>query len=112
MIAVFIASSVSLGVLIGVLLPRRELVAPIIMSASLPLIFTAGFIWPRELIPRPLLWLSELSPSTNAIQGFLKLNQMGAEFNLVLNHWFSLWGLFLLYSLCAYTVLRSQSQSE
>lgn len=106
MIAAFIAASASLGLLIGVLLPRRELAAPFVMIASLPLAFTAGFIWPIESIPAPVQWISQLSPSTFAIQGFLKLNQMGAGFEQVLDLWWALWGLAVFYALAAYWVLK------
>jgi len=106
MIAAFTAASASLGLLIGVLLPRRELAAPFVMIASLPLAFTAGFIWPIESLPAPVQWISQLSPSTSAIQGFLKLNQMGADFGQVLDHWWALWGLAVFYALAAYWVLK------
>lgn len=58
MIVAFISSSVALGLVIGLLIPRRELVAPYVMVSSLPLIYTAGFIWPLESIPAPLIWIS------------------------------------------------------
>ena len=101
MIVAFISASVAFGILLGLLLPRRELAAPVVMLSSLPMAFTAGFIWPRDLLPQPVLWISQWFPSTSAIQGFLKLNQMGAEFSQVLNHWFSLWALAGFFSLLA-----------
>lgn len=109
MITAFIASTVSLGILIGLLLPRRELAAPLVMVSSLPLVFTAGFVWPLESIPPPVLWISDIFPSTAAIQGFLKLNQMGADFNLVLNHWWWMWGLCVFYTLFAYHLLSTRA---
>jgi ABC-2 type transport system permease protein len=111
MIAAFLAASTALGILLGLLLPRRELAAPLVMISSLPMVFTAGFVWPRELLPEPVLWISQWFPSTAAIQGFLKLNQMGAEFTLVLNHWWSLWalaGFFSMLSLLLLTKTETQ----
>ncbi|MCG6282963.1 ABC transporter permease, partial [Vibrio diabolicus] len=46
---------------------------------------------PVEMIPTPLLWLAQLSPSTNAIKGFLALNQMGASWQQIANYWSTLW---------------------
>ena len=105
MMSAFISASVALGILIGLLLPRRELAAPMVMISSLPMAFTAGFIWPRELLPEPVLWISQWFPSTSAIQGFLKLNQMGAEFSQVINHWWSLWALTAFFSLTSFILL-------
>ena len=62
MIAAFIAASTTLGILVGLLLPRRELAAPMVMLSSLPMVFTAGFVWPRELLPEPVLWISQWLP--------------------------------------------------
>ena len=65
-------ASVALGILLGLLLPGSEWAPPVVMVSSLP---------------EPVLWISHWFPSTHAIQGFLNLNQMGAEFSQVLNHW-------------------------
>jgi len=112
MIVAFIAATAALGVLIGVVLPRRELVAPFVMMSSLPLAFTAGFIWPVELIPEPIVWLTQMAPSTSAIQGFLKLNQMGASIVQVANHWWTLVGLAVLYGLVAYKLLHRRYANQ
>jgi ABC-2 type transport system permease protein len=93
------------------LLPRRELAAPMIMICSLPMAFTAGFIWPRELLPEPVLWISQFFPSTSAIQGFLKINQMGAEFHQVLDHWWVLWGLSAFFTLLSLLLMTQSKQS-
>lgn len=111
MIIAFISASVTLGILIGLLLPRRELAAPMIMICSLPMAFTAGFIWPRELLPEPVLWISQFFPSTSAIQGFLKLNQMGAEFHQVLDHWWILWGLSAFFTLLSLLLMTRSNRS-
>ena len=60
------------------------------MASSLPLVFTAGFVWPLESVPWVIQSVSQLAPTTSAIQGFLKLNQMGAEFRQVAGHVVSL----------------------
>ena len=106
MILAFTGATTALGLLFGVLVPRTELVAPIVMISSLPLVFSAGFVWPLESLPRAIIMISELAPSTAAIQGFLKLNQMGATFPQVFSHWLWLLFLFLLFSTSAWVILR------
>jgi ABC-2 type transport system permease protein len=108
MILTFTGATTALGLLFGVLVPRTELISPIVMISSLPLAFSAGFVWPLESIPWVIRFASELAPSTSAIQGFLKLNQMGASFSQVFSHWFWLLCLFLLFSSSAWIILRRQ----
>jgi len=105
MITAFLAASVALGILLGLLLPGSEWAPPVVMVSSLPMAFTAGFIWPIELLPEPVFWISQWFPSTHAIQGFLKLNQMGAEFSQVLDHWWSLWALAVFFFSLSLVVL-------
>ncbi len=90
MIIAFVAASAALAVFLGVAFRKRELVAPVVMASSLPLVFTAGFVWPLESVPWVIQSVSQLAPTTSAIQGFLKLNQMGAEFRQVAGHVVSL----------------------
>jgi ABC-2 type transport system permease protein len=106
MIMAFTGATTALGLLFGVLVPRTELIAPIVMISSLPLVFSAGFVWPLESVPWVIGAICDLAPSTDAIQGFLKLNQMGATFPQVFPHWVWLLFLFLLYSTSAWVILR------
>lgn len=55
-----------------------------LVPTSIPIIFLAGFAWPVESIPKPLVALSMLIPSTASIQAFLNVDQMGASFYQVL----------------------------
>lgn len=103
-IAVFVAATSALGTLLGVLLPRRELVAPVVMVTSLPLVFTAGFVWPAESIPAPILTLSHLFPAGTAIQSFLKLNQMSAGLDLVAGHCWILVAQACIYLTLAHSI--------
>jgi len=102
----FILSTVFLGILFGGLLKNQESATPIVLLTSLPLIFSAGFIWPKEAIPELITYFSLFFPSTPAIQGFLKLNQMGAEFSGVLVQYSTLWLQAILYLMLSIYVLR------
>lgn len=102
----FILSTIFLGILFGGLLKNQESPTPVILLTSLPLIFSAGFIWPREAIPELITYFSLFFPSTPAMQGFLKLNQMGAEFSGVLVQYGILWLQVVLYLMLSIYVLR------
>jgi ABC-2 type transport system permease protein len=66
------------GIALGCWMGARERALQIIGGISIPLLFLSGFAFPVESISTPLVWLSSLLPTTPGIQGFIKLNQMGA----------------------------------
>ncbi|HHX8659483.1 TPA: ABC transporter permease [Vibrio diabolicus] len=106
----FFLGCCGLGFWLGYLLPRRELVTLVVVVSSMPLIFLAGFIWPVEAIPAPLLWIADLSPSTWAIKAFLALNQMGATWQQVAPHWTALWALTVLWGSVAYWIAKRNNK--
>jgi len=67
------------GIALGCWMGARERALQIIGGISIPLLFLSGFAFPVESISPPLVWLSALLPTTSGIQGFIKLNQMGAS---------------------------------
>ncbi|AIW13957.1 ABC transporter permease [Vibrio tubiashii] len=87
----FLIASCAIGIWLGSITPRRELVTLVVLVSSMPLVFSAGFIWPIEAIPAPMVWLSELFPSTPAIQSFLTLNQMGGTWQSIGENYTQLW---------------------
>jgi ABC-2 type transport system permease protein len=102
----FLLSAAFLGICLGALLPRRELTTLLVLISSMPLIFTSGFIWPISAIPAPIVAVSQLVPVIPAIQAFLALNQMGAEFSEILPLWYQLWLCTVLYGALAWWLLR------
>ncbi len=104
----FLLSVGMLGILLGTFFKGREYATPAILLSSLPLVFSAGFVWPKESMPQILIWLSELSPSTPGIQGFLRLNQMGADFGQVMPQYTLLWIQTILFGSMSYWLLKRQ----
>lgn len=102
----FFISSCAIGIWLGSVTPRRELVTLVVLISSMPLIFSAGFIWPVEMIPSPIVWLSQLFPSTPAIQSFLALNQMGADWTQIREGYLQLWVLAAGWSVFSYLAFR------
>ncbi|NVD06584.1 ABC transporter permease [Vibrio sp. JPW-9-11-11] len=102
----FLLATIAMGIWLGSVTPRRELVTLVVLISSMPLIFSAGFIWPVEMIPTPLVWLSELFPSTPAIQGFLRLNQMGGSWQSVSSEYTQLWVQCVVWTALGYWAYR------
>ncbi|MEA1917940.1 MAG: ABC transporter permease [Campylobacterota bacterium] len=71
-------SVVMMGLSLGELLKKRAYVTPIVLATSMPLVFSAAFVWPLQDVEEIVLLISLFFPSNPAIFGFLSLNQMGA----------------------------------
>ncbi len=100
----FLAASLALGLFLGSLFNNREAATPAILFSSLPIIFSAGFVWPKEAVPEFILMLSNAIPVIPAIHGFLGLNQMAASFDMVSDTYALLWGQAVVYFILAYVV--------
>jgi len=79
--ALYALAVAGLGIALGSWMGTRERALQIIGGISIPLLFLSGFAFPVESISAPLVWFSHLLPSTPGIQGFIKLNQMGATWH-------------------------------
>ncbi|MDC5820011.1 ABC transporter permease [Vibrio europaeus] len=108
----FLMASCAIGIWLGSITPRRELVTLVVLVSSMPLVFSAGFIWPIEAIPAPMVWLSELFPSTPAIQGFLTLNQMGGTWQNISDNYTQLWLQSLVWFSIALWSLKTSLKSD
>jgi ABC-2 type transport system permease protein len=76
---------------------RRETAVLLFIAASLPLFFTVGVSWPVEAIPNVIREASRAFPSTSAIDGLVRINQMGASLHDVAKDWAFLWALVAIY---------------
>ncbi len=104
-------SVIFFGMTIGQLIPRPELATVIGIVMSLPLIFSIGFIWPTSSIPTLINVIANFIPATPAINGLLRINQMGACFDQVVSLCIQLWGLVFIYAATSY-LLITQSQKR
>jgi ABC-2 type transport system permease protein len=72
----------------------------------------AGFSWPREAIPKPVLAASYIFPSDLAIDGIVRIGQLGASLWEVAHDWRGLWALAVIYFalavISAFVVKRRQ----
>jgi ABC-2 type transport system permease protein len=93
----FILATSFLGQALGLVFRHRETAVLLVLASSLPQFFLVGVSWPAEALPGVLRQARELLPSVNAIDGVVRINQMGASLAEVRPDWMRLWALTLLY---------------
>jgi ABC-2 type transport system permease protein len=93
---------------------RRETAILLFIAVSLPLFFQVGVSWPVEALPDFIRAASRVFPSTSAIDGFVRINQMGASVMEVRRDWTTLWILTIVYGLlaAASTVIVSRNEAR
>ena len=101
MVLPFVLSVSFLAQFISAWFTRRETAVVLFIAVSLPLFFMVGVSWPVEAIPDFICAASRAFPSTSAIDGLVRINQMGATLHDVSRDWISLWALTGIYGLLA-----------
>jgi ABC-2 type transport system permease protein len=94
---VFLLATSFMGQAIGAWFTRPENATLLLLATSLPQFFTAGFAWPREAIPDAAIALGRIFPADFAIDGLVRINQLGASIWEVAHDWLGLWCLALGY---------------
>ena len=93
----FLLAVIFFGLTISALVRYRENVILLIVFASVPLLFLSGVSWPISSIPSYLQGLSWLFPSTFGIQGYMRINSMGATLGDVHPEVIALWAQAIVY---------------
>lgn len=93
----FVLAVSGLGLVVSALLRRALAVQLTCAAIGLPFFFLAGFAWPVEAIPEAVRRVATLVPSTAAIDGLVRLSQLGASLGDVRGRFLTLWALALLY---------------
>jgi ABC-2 type transport system permease protein len=101
MVVPFVLSVSFLAQFISLWFKRRETAVLLFIALSLPLFFMVGVSWPVEAIPDALRAASRAFPSTSAIDGLVRINQMGATLHDVSQDLTALWVLTAVYGLLA-----------
>lgn len=86
---------------LAALFRRAEEVQVVLLALGLPFFFLSGFAWPIEAIPPALNLAAQLVPSTPAIDGMVRIGQMGAELPQVAGTLWHLWALVAGFGLIA-----------
>ena len=101
MLLPFILSVSFLGQFVSTWFRHRETAVLLFIATSLPLFFLVGVAWPVEAIPPILQAVRYIFPSSSAIDGLVRINQMGATLADVSADWVRLWILTALYLVLA-----------
>jgi ABC-2 type transport system permease protein len=113
---VFLLATSFMGQAIGAWFTRPENATLLLLATSLPQFFTAGFAWPREAIPDAAIALGQMFPADSAIDGLVRINQLGASIWEVAHDWLGLWCLALAYFalavISALAVKRGQGHAQ
>jgi len=102
----FILATSLMGQAAGAFFRRRETAVLLFIATTLPQFFLVGVSWPEEAIPAALRPIGLIFPSNAAIDGLVRINQMGARLGEVAHDWQALWVLVAVY--LAVAVLASR----
>jgi ABC-2 type transport system permease protein len=107
----FVLSVAGLGLVVAGVFRRPIRVQLILAAAGLPLFMVSGFSWPSEAIPPAIRLFSYLVPSTSAIDGFVKLSQLGAPLAAVKSELLTLTALAIFYNVVAIVLVAREGES-
>lgn len=107
----FVMATGALGLVVAALF-RSPLAVQLTMAAiGMPFFFLSGFSWPVEAMPKTAQWLAQLVPSSAAIDGFVRLGQLGATLSDVRGQVGVLCALAIVYALAA-VLLEARSRGR
>src|SRR6516164_8515006 len=113
--SLFTLATSFMGQAAGAWFKHPETPTLIFLGTSLPQLFVTGFSWPREAIPRPALIAGYIFPSDFAIDGIVRIGQLGASLWEVARDWRGLWALaavyFVLAVISAFLVKRRRAHA-
>ena len=87
---------------------NRETCMLLFVFTSVPLLFLSGISWPGSAMPSFWRYFSYLFPSTFGINGYVRINSMGATLNEVAFEYRALWMQTGIYFLTTCLVYRRQ----
>ncbi len=100
----FILAVSGLGLVMAAIF-RKPLAVQLASAAiGLPFFFLADFAWPSEAIPPAIRLVSFLLPSTSAIDGIVRVSQLGGTVSDAHLQFLTLWGLAGVYGLIAIVI--------
>lgn len=95
-----------LGQALAALARERESSFLVIVATSVVFLFLSGLTWPRYAMNSLWIALGSLIPSTWGIEGFVRINTNAATLAENSRPFLWLWGLAIVYFICAVVVTR------
>lgn len=104
----YLLSCIFFAMTCSIFIHHREACMMIYVFTSLPLLFISGISWPGSAIPGFWEIVSYIFPSTFGINGFVRINTMGASLADVATEYRMLWIQAGVYFLTTCTVYQHQ----
>ncbi len=104
----YLASCIFCAMSLSIFIRNRETCMLIYVFTSVPLLFISGISWPGAAIPAFWKYFSYLFPSTFGINGYVKINNMGASLSQISFEYYALWIQTCIYFLTTCIVYRWQ----
>ncbi len=95
--SLFVLATSFMAQAVGIWFKYPETPTLIFLGTSLPQFFLTGFSWPREAIPEAVRTVGYIFPSDFAIDGIVRINQLGASLWEVIRDWRGLGALVVIY---------------
>ena len=93
----YLLACINLGIAISTVCRYREQSIMLLLWTSIPILMLSGASLPREAIPDWLYAFGQIFPSSHGVQGFIRVQSMGANLEEVMPEVRNLWILTLIY---------------
>lgn len=87
----FLLATIFFSMTISAFIPNRETSMILFMFFSVILLFLSGIVWPQSNINGYWRLFAWIFPSTHGVQGYIKINTMGADVQHASFEYISLW---------------------
>lgn len=108
----YVLSIIFLGITLASLFRHRENSLIILLFTSIPLLMISGISVPKEAMPLWLYEFGKIFPSSAGINGFIRLQTVGASLKDVTPELLNLWILTGIYFLTACLGMRRLAREE
>jgi len=109
---VFLASVINLGMVVSQVFLRRESSMQLFLYLSIPILFLANFSWPSYLMPKWMVMVSYILPSTFAVPAWLSIEQMGADIYEVAPRLYQLAIQAIVYLILGLLLTRARDKAK
>ncbi len=104
----FLLAAIFFAMTVSVAVRHRESCMLLVVFTSVPLLFISGISWPGTAVPDFWKAFSYIFPSTFGINGYVRINSMGAALDQVRVEWYALWAQAAFYFLLTCIIYRAQ----
>ena len=104
-VPIYVSCAIFLGMVLASYLDISERAGHLIVFTSIPLFLLSGAAWPPQAMPHWMQYFANILPSTQGINLFIQLNQMGVATSVVMPKIIYLMCLTLILMIWAYSRL-------